>query len=74
MHAKKHWAPGSGVKVLRLARMGKDGWKVYASIPGKRICPGCGRRSRRRHGQRYRRLQDYPAHGERVTVELRIGR
>ncbi|BAB54453.1 transposase (plasmid) [Mesorhizobium japonicum MAFF 303099] len=74
MHSKKHWAPGSGVKVLRVVRMGKDGWKVYASIPEKGICPGCGIRSRRRHGWRLRRLQDYPAHGETVTVELRIGR
>lgn len=38
------------------------------------ICPDCGKRSRRHHGWRYRRLQDYPAHGEAVTTELRIGR
>ncbi|WP_352653342.1 transposase family protein [Mesorhizobium sp. M0659] len=41
---------------------------------GKGICPGCGMRSRRRHGWHHRRLQDYPAHGETVTVQLRIGR
>lgn len=74
MHSKKHWAPGRGVKVLRVARTGTEGWNVYASIPEQGICPGCGKRSRRRHGWRHRRLQDYPAHGEAVTVELRIGR
>jgi transposase len=74
MHSTKHWSPGDGVKVRRVARSAADGWNVYAATAEAGICPGCGKRSRRRHGWRHRRLQDYPAHGEAVFIELRIAR
>ncbi|RWE19135.1 MAG: transposase [Mesorhizobium sp.] len=74
MHSKKHWAPGSGVKILRVARTDGYGWNVYAAVPEKGTCPDCGIRSSRRHGWRHRRLLDYPSHGEAVVIQLRIGR
>lgn len=74
MNSKKHWAPGGGVTVHRVARTGLGGWVVFGSLLQEGICPDCGLRSRRRHGWRLRRLQDFPAHGEAVTVELRVCR
>ena len=74
MHSKKHWAPGDGVKVLRVVRSAAGGWNVCAATAEAGICPDCGNRSHRRHGWRHRRLQDYPAHGEAVFIELRIAR
>jgi hypothetical protein len=74
MHSRKHWAPGNGVKVLRVARAVAGSWTVQAAIADQGICPACGSRSRRRHGWPYRRLQDYPEHGESVAAELRIRR
>lgn len=50
MHSKKHWAQGSGVKVLRVVRTDGYGWNVYATVPEKGTCPDCGIRSSRRHG------------------------
>ncbi|MDD7974018.1 ISL3 family transposase, partial [Roseinatronobacter sp. HJB301] len=47
---------------------------VSGSLTPNGICPDCGLHSRRRHGWRRRRLQDYPAHGEEVTVDLAICR
>ncbi|RWE22880.1 MAG: hypothetical protein EOS41_23680 [Mesorhizobium sp.] len=70
MHSKQHWAPGKGVKVQRVARTASDGWNVSASMPEVGVCPDCGHQSRRRHGWRHRRLMDYPAHSQAVTLEL----
>ncbi len=74
MHSKRHWAPGAGVKVLRVMRTANEGWIIYAAMAERGICLGCGKRSRRSHGWRHRRLQDYPAHGDAVIIELRIRR
>ncbi|HAW46123.1 MAG TPA: hypothetical protein DCX34_02625, partial [Roseovarius sp.] len=38
------------------------------------LCPDCGLHSRRRHGWRHPRLQDFPAHGDGVTMELQVCR
>ncbi|WP_366511120.1 transposase family protein [Mesorhizobium sp.] len=39
-------------------------------MPEVGVCPDCGHQSRRRHGWRHRRLMDYPAHSQAVTLEL----
>ncbi len=74
MNSKKHWAPRSGVTVHRIARNGSAGWVVFCLLVQEGICPICRSRSQRRHGWRHRRLQDFPTHGEAVTVELRVCR
>ncbi|WP_300550439.1 ISL3 family transposase, partial [Roseovarius sp.] len=47
---------------------------VSGSLTPNGICPDCGLHSPRRHGWRRRRLQDYPAHGDEVTVDLAVCR
>jgi hypothetical protein len=72
MISKKHWSPGSDVSVESAERSESGGWIVSGVLAPKGICPDCGLQSRRRHGWRRRRLQDYPAHGDEVTVDLAI--
>ena len=74
MSSKKHWSPGGEVSVQSLERSDSGGWIVLGSLTPNGICPDCGLHSRRRHGWRRRRLQDYPAHGDGVTVDLAICR
>ncbi len=74
MSSKKHWSPGAEVSVQCVERSDFGGWIVSGSLTPSGICPDCGLHSRRRHGWRRRRLQDYPAHGEEVTVDLAICR
>ena len=47
---------------------------ISAVGDGSGICPDCGRQSLHRHGWHERHLQDLPAQGAAVTVELRIQR
>ena len=74
MRAKKLWAPSKEVTVDRVERTAAGRWVVSGSLAQRGICPGCGSQSRRRHGWRRRRLQDFPAHGHAVTVDLRVCR
>ena len=74
MSSKKHWSPGSDVAVQSVERSERGGWIVSGVLAPNGICPDCGLHSRRRHGWRRRRLQDYPAHGDEVTVDLAICR
>lgn len=74
MNTKKHWAPCSEAMVDRVGRTETGGWVVSGTLAPKGICPDCGLRSRRRHGWGRRRLQDFPAHGDAVTLELRVCR
>ena len=74
MSSKKHWSPGSDVSVQSVERSDSGGWIVSGSLTPNGICPDCGLLSRRRHGWRRRRLQDYPAHGDQVTVDLAVCR
>lgn len=60
--------------VDRVARRESGGWVVSGTLVPKGICPDCGLKSRRRHGWRHRHLQDFPAHGDAVTVDLRVCR
>lgn len=73
MNSKKHWAPGSDISVQSVERSDTGGWIVSGTLAPKGICPDCRQHSRR-HGWRHRRLQDFPAHGDGVTVELRVCR
>jgi hypothetical protein len=66
MISRKHWSPGSDVSVQSVERRDSGGWTVSGSLTPNGICPDCGLQSRRRHGWRRRRLQDYPAHGDGV--------
>lgn len=72
--SKKHWSPGGEVSVQSVERSDAGGWVVSGNLAPSGICPDCGLHSRRRHGWRYRRLQDYPAHGDGVTVSLQVCR
>ncbi|WP_425439281.1 transposase family protein [Roseovarius azorensis] len=74
MSSKKHWSPGSEVLVQSVERSDSGGWIVSGNLAPNGICPDCGLHSRRRHGWRRRRLQDYPAHGDGVTVALWVCR
>ena len=74
MISRKHWSPGSDVSVQSVERRDSGGWTVSGSLTPNGICPDCGLHSRRRHGWRRRRLQDYPAHGDGVTVTLWVCR
>ena len=67
MISRKHWSPGSDVSVQSVERRHSGGWTVSGSLTPNGTCPDCGLQSRRRHGWRRRRLQDYPAHGDGVT-------
>ncbi|SEU08376.1 zinc-finger of transposase IS204/IS1001/IS1096/IS1165 [Paracoccus homiensis] len=72
--SKKHWSPGIDVAVQSVERSESGGGLVLGSLTPNGVCPDCGFHSRRRHGWRRRRLQDYPAHGNEVTVDLAICR
>ena len=74
MNTRKQWAPCSNVMVDHVARRESGGWVVSGTLVPKGICPDCGLKSRRRHGWRHRHLQDFPAHGDAVTVDLRVCR
>ena len=74
MISKHHRSPGSDVSVQSVERSESGGWIVSGSLTPNGICPDCGLHSRRRHGWRRRRLQDYPAHGDGVTVDLAVCR
>ena len=74
MSSKKHWSPGSDVAVQSIERSESGGWIVSGVLAPNGTCPDCGLHSRRRHGWRRRRLQDYPAYGDEVTVDLAICR
>ncbi|CAN0508844.1 unnamed protein product, partial [Scytosiphon promiscuus] len=72
--SKKHWSPGSDVSVQGVKRRDSGGWLVFGVLAPRGICPDCGLHSRRRHGWRQKRLQDLPAHGDKVTIALWVCR
>ncbi|MCC5966818.1 MAG: hypothetical protein JJU24_11850 [Natronohydrobacter sp.] len=74
MNSKKHWSPGSDVAVQNVERSEPGGWIASGVLAPNGICPGCGLHSRRRHGWRRWRLQDYRAHGDEETADLAICR
>lgn len=74
MISKKHWSPGSDIAVQSVKRRDSGGWLVSGVLAPSGICPDCGLHSRRRHGWRQRRLQDLPAHGDKVTITLWVCR
>lgn len=74
MNTKRQWAPCRDVTVDHVSHTESGALVVSGTLAPKGICPGCGLQSRRRHGWRHRRLQDFPAHGNAVTVELRVCR
>lgn len=74
MNTKNQWAPFSDLTVDHVGRTESGAWVVSGTLAPKGFCPDCGLHSRRRHGWRHRRLQDFPAHGDAVTEELRVCR
>lgn len=74
MNSRKQWAPCSAVTVGHVTCTASGAWVVSGTLTPKGVCPGCGLQSRQRHGWRHRRLQDFPAHGNAVTVDLRVCR
>ncbi len=72
MTSKHYWSPGGEVSIQSVERNDSGGWIVLGSLTPNGICPDCGLHSRRRHGWRRRRLQDYPAHGDEVTIDLGV--
>ncbi len=73
MQNPSEWALGPEVSVVT-AELKDGSWQVSALGRGERTCPGCGTCSTARHSWHYRRLQDLPVQGARVTVTVRLGR
>src|SRR6516164_8606067 len=73
MQTKSDWAPGPGVRVLGVERDG-DRWVISAVGPEIGSCPGCRKRSTRRHSRYFRHLQDLPVQGAVVTVKMWVSR
>ena len=72
--SKHDCSPGSDVSDQSIKRSDSVRWIVSGSLTPNGICPGCGLHSPRCHGWRRRRLQDYPAHRDRVSVALQVCR
>jgi hypothetical protein len=72
--SKKHWAPTVSVEVGEVHQSGSGGWVVSGRLAPNGICPECGTPSRQRHGWRRRRIEDFPAQGPAVWIELRVCR
>ena len=52
----------------------ENGLVIEASGPTSGRCPGCHRTSRARHSQYWRTLSDVAAHGQCVTLRVRVSR
>ncbi len=67
------WALGPGLQLL--GSECRDGcWTVLALGRGSARCPECDVQSTRRHGWQVRRLQDLPAQGTPVTLQVCLAR
>ncbi|MDZ4096811.1 MAG: transposase family protein [Paracoccaceae bacterium] len=74
MVSKKQWAPSDRVLVDEVSQAGSGPWVASGGLAPNGTCPGCGIRSSRRHGWRRRRVEDFPAQGKAVWIELRVCR
>jgi transposase len=70
--SKKHWAPTSSVLVGEVRQTETGAWVVSGRLAPNGICPECGAPSRQRHGWRHRRIEDFPAQGKAVWIELKV--
>jgi transposase len=67
------WAPGPGIEVLEAENLNGN-WIVNAVGPGSGRCPGCSFSSTSRHSRYVRRLQDLPAQGVTVALNVTVDR
>ena len=74
MVSKKHWAPTANVEVGEVRQSETGAWVVSGRLAPNGTCPECGTPSRQRHGWRCRRIEDFPAQGQAVWIELRVCR
>ena len=74
MVSKKHWAPTASVEVGEVRQSETGAWVVSGRLAPNGTCPECGTSSRQRHGWRRRRIEDFPAQGQAVWIELRVCR
>ena len=74
MVSKKHWAPTANVEVGEVRQSETGAWVVCGRLAPNGTCPECGTSSRQRHGWRRRRIEDFPAQGQAVWIELRVCR
>ena len=74
MVSKKLWPPSGRVLVDEVSLASSCSWVVSGSLAANGTCPSCGMRSNRQHGWRRRRVEDFPAQGKAVWVELRVCR
>ena len=63
MATKKQWKLATGVKVSSISQSETGGWIIFAKLADFGVCPDCGKRSKVRHGWRYRTLKDLPLQG-----------
>jgi transposase len=64
---------GGSLTLLGIATT-TDGVIVEADGPGSARCPSCRHHSVARHSRYWRTIKDLPAHGQAVTLRVRVGR
>jgi transposase len=64
---------GGSLTLLGIATT-TDGLIVEAEGPGSARCPSCRHQSVARHSRYWRTIKDLPAHGQAVTLRVRVGR
>ena len=66
--------PPSSLLTLTTIERTDAGWTVMAQGPDHARCPRCRRVSTARHSRYVRTLQDLPAVGATVSLQIRVGR
>src|SRR5712671_3511034 len=66
--------PSGGLLTLLGIATTKDGLIVEAEGPVSACCPSCRRQSVARHSRYWRTIRDLPAHGQAVTLRVRVAR
>src|SRR3979409_2552569 len=66
--------PSGGSLILLGIATTPNGVIVEAESPASARCPSCRHRSVARHSRYWRTIKDLPAHGQSVTLRVRVAR